>query len=394
MKNVKRKRGQGDGTIRQKPNGLWEARYTIGKDVNGRQKQKSVYGKTEAEVVEKLNRLKSDVYTGKHIENKNIRLGEWLKDWIEIYKKHSVRPTTFECMMFYSKHIYAHDISCLRLVELKSIHFQKFYADKIKTLAPASVRKLHNILKSCLNQAEKNEMINYNPVKRAEPPAMQKPEIEILLPEEQKEFIKALEGEKLKPLFLLALQTGLRIGELLALKWDAIDFKNHTLTVNGTTKRVVEQFEKDYEGIKSRIVLQEPKTRNSVRTVPLMASAYENLILLNRRQKLKAIKDGKPFDRAKIVFSTASGSYIESKNVNRILYRVLEKAGLKRLSFHSMRHTFVSRMLEEGIDIKTISEIIGHSKTSFTLDTYAHILPSNKHDAVKKLDYLFDAKKA
>jgi len=388
-----KRRHKGEGTIRKRSDGLYEARYSIGKDVNGKQRQKSVYGNTEAEVIEKLNKLKKDLWTGTYIEQSNICLGEWLKQWMEAYKRKTVRATTYECMQMYlQKHIYKSDISCLRLVDLKPFHFQNLYNALGEKLAPASIRKIHNIIGAALNQAYKNELIATNPASKATPPTIEKPDIQILSHKEQEIFINALEGETLKPLFLLLLQTGLRIGEALALRWDCIDLKkNMTLTINGTCRRVITNFDKDSKEIKSEMIFQKPKTKNSVRTIPLMPAAIQNLRLLKQRQKIEAIKDGKPFDNNKIVFNTANGSIHEAKNVARVLHRILKTAGLKRITLHCLRHTFVTRMLEAGEDIKTISEIIGHSKVSFTLDTYAHILPTKKHSAVQRLNHFFSS---
>jgi integrase len=385
-----KRRHKGEGTIRKRTDGTFEARYTIGKDINGKQRQKSVYGKSEADVIERLDRLKKDLWTGTYIEQSNIYLGEWLKQWMEVYKKKTLRATTYECyQMYLQKHIYKNDISCLRLVDLKPFHIQRFYNDLDDKLASASIRKVHNILKSALTQAFKNDLIASNPAAKVTPPTMTRPQIEILSQEEQEIFIKALEGHTLKPLFLLLMQTGLRIGEALALRWDCIDVKkNMTLTVKGTCRRVITKFDGS-SGTKSEMIFQEPKTKNSIRTVPLMPAAIQNLKLLKQRQKLESIKDGKPWNNHEIVFKTSSGSIYESKNVARTLYSILKSAGLKRITLHCLRHTFVSQMLESGEEPKTIAEIIGHSKVSFTMDTYAHILPTKKHSAVQRLNHFF-----
>jgi integrase len=377
-------------TIRKRKDGRWEGRATIGVDSNGKQKQKSVYGSSRKEVEEKLKKLKNSIFSGTFIENDSIRLGEWVKEWIEIYKKNSIKESTYECVMIYAiKHIYTHDISCLKLTQLKPFHFQAYYNEKLKVLAPASIRKLHNIFSASLNQAIQNELLNKNPAKFSEPPKIVKTEIEILSMEEQIQFIKALEGEQYKELFILALQTGMRIGELLALRWEDIDLKNMTLTIKHTARRIIKNFDKNFEGVRSVISINTPKTKTSMRVVPLMPKALIMLRRLKYRKQNECISRGQKWSNDKIVFDTQNGTLNEAKNINKYLCRICKNNGLKRITFHSLRHTFVSRMLEAGEDIKTISDIIGHTKTSFTMDTYAHILPSKKQTAVQRLDFLF-----
>lgn len=366
--------------IRKRSDGRWEGRYTLGMGIDGKQKRKAVYARTEKDVRAKLANITEKILAGEYIENENIRLGAWLKEWLEVSKKNTVKASTFECYnMYIRKHIYMDDIGYVKLTKLKPLHFKQFYTEKLKVLAPASVVKLHNILKSALNEAVDNEYVKKNPLLGVETPNAQKREIEILTIHEQETFIKNLDGETLQPFFLLALQTGLRIGEIIALKWDCVDLDKNIITVKATSKRVITEFDKNYDGIKSKVVLQSPKTNRSYRTVPLMSSASE---------MLRNLKDKR--NDNDIVFRTSTQSMYEAKNINRTLKRILEKAKIKHMTFHSLRHTFVSIMLENNVDIKTISEIVGHTKTSFTLDTYAHLLPNKKHDAVEKIGHYFD----
>ena len=190
---------------------------------------------------------------------------------------------------------------------------------------------------------------------------------------------------------LLALQTGIRIGELVGLKWHDVDLKGKTISIRRSVKRVRVVFDETHKGKTTKILEREPKTKTSRRTIPLMESAVKVLQEHQKEMKILEIKHKIVWKNENWVFCTLDGGLIEPRNVVRTFEAVLKKANLEKINFHALRHTFVSRMLEAGENIKTISVLIGHTDVAFTLNTYAHILPEEQKLSVDKINNLFSA---
>lgn len=378
-----RKKGNNEGTIRQRSDGIYEARYTVAG------KQKSIYGKTADEVRQKLIGKLNEINTGTYIEPTQLKVGEWIKEWLKVYKQKSVRPSTFERMAQLTRVHIMPEIGPVQIQKIKPYNLQKFYNDLSKKLKPATIKKIHDILHAAFSQAYKNELISSNPATKVVLPILDKHEIQIFTLEQQEEFLTAIEGEKWRVAYTLLLQTGLRIGELLSLRWKDIDLDNGVIYVRRTVKRIVTKFDEDFKPQGSTLTEQEPKTKNSRRTVPLMQSAATLMTLYKAQGSNKKGKVMKLYSGNEIVFPTRNGGLIDPKNFRRRFYQILDRAGLPKTNLHALRHTFVSRMLEAGEDIKTIAEIIGHTNVSLTMNIYAHILPEKKQKAVDKIDHLF-----
>jgi len=280
-------------------------------------------------------------------------------------------------------------IGAIKLKDLRNDHIQKAYNNMTQSLSAATIKRLHAVVKCGLAQAVKNEIIKKNPAVDVNLPKMEKTEITILTHEEQKKFLKALKDERLKAPFIFALQSGLRLGELLGLKWDDIDFKNATINIKRSVKRAKTNFDENSNGIMSELLIQEPKTSAGRRTVPLMPTAITILQEHEKDQLKEKQLAGLLYSRERWVFCTELGAVIEPRNFLRKFKKILDMNGLPSINFHALRHTFVSRMIESGVNIKTVSEIIGHTKTSLTMDIYGHVLPEQKQDAVKKINHLF-----
>lgn len=366
------KRGQNEGSVRQRKDGTWEARYTIGKDASGRQKQKSVYGKTRKEVSEKLAKALNEINTGTFIEEHKITLYEWLSEWIILYKKNNIRKSTFETHSnTISKHIKDTDLGNTVLSKLKSIHFQKLYVSKLNDgLSPSTIKRMHVILKNALKQAVNTNILTKNPLDNVSPPAQIQPEIKVMSIDEQKQFIEALDDEYYRLAFLLTIHTGLRLGELLALRWKDIDFDKKILTVRCSVRRV-----------SGELLIQEPKSKNSRRNIPLLKNILAELTTLK----------GSNNDPNGIVFTNPYGFITEPRYFTEQFKKILKKAKLDNsYNFHSLRHAFATRLIEAGENAKIVADLLGHSNVSFTLNTYAHALPEKKHSAIEKLRKIFE----
>lgn len=362
----KNKRENGEGTITQLPNGTYMGKIQI----DG--VRKSVYGKSRPEVVKKIQQLSVNSLKGLK-ESSTMKLKTWLIFWLENYKKLRLKPKTYEVYETQSVCHILPFLGDITLKDLSSLQVQKYINEKSKTLSPATVRKQFNILNSCMEKAVANELINKNPCKHVELPVLEQKEIKAFTVEEEKKFLEYAEGDALYKLFVTALDTGIRLGELLALTWDDIDFESEEIRVNKNLIPV-----KDFEGKTQRknmlLVQDTPKSKSSIRKVPVTVRSLK---------LLQELKSDKP-----LVFCTRTNNYLSPRNIQRSFVRIAIKAGLDSCNFHSLRHTYATRMFELGVPVNVVSKLLGHAKASITSDIYISVIPQLKTDAVKALDSL------
>ena len=389
------RRGNNEGSIFKRKDGTWCGIVSNGRNSEGKLKRQYCYGKTRQEVSEKIIQTQSEIKAGTFIEPSKVKFGEWLDTWLQNYMKPSLRPTTYSS---YDQIIRTHikpELSDYQLRELRPEHLQKLYNNKHQhgrldgtgSLSPRYVRYIHVIIHSSLEQAIKNQLIVRNVSEATTLPRQAKKEIRIFTVEEQKKFIEAAENDSLGSALKLDLASGLRLGELLALRWSDINFNDSIIRVRSSLSRL-RTFEK---GIKtSELIFQEPKTKSGKRSIPIPASILEDLKEHKRVQDSEKASIGEAFCDNGLVFCTQLGSPIEPRNMMRKFYELVESAGIPHTNFHAARHTFASRALEAGIHPKVVSEMLGHASISITLDLYSHVLPDLKKEAASKLNHLFD----
>lgn len=349
------------GTITKvKDRDLFMGRIQLGFKPDGNPNRKTIYAKTKAEVAEKLRALAYQFGIGACYDPSTMTIKEWMKFWLDNFKKLNLKPKTLEV---YKQVIDCHvipNIGHITLKNLSAMHLQRLVNEKFQGgLSTGSIRKMHNIISSSLDQAVQNDMIPKNPAKSVKLPTHTQKAIKYFSEGEQKRFFEAARKDDLYPLFVLAAYTGLRLGELLALNWGDIDFKNGTVSVNKDAI-TVEDFENE-SGKKNVTIIQDtPKTKSSIRKVPLTETATQ--VLKAHKQSSSNI----------LVFCTKNGTILNSSNVRRSFHRILEDAGVEKCSFHTLRHTFATRLFENSVPAKIVSEFLGHSKVSHTLDIYTH----------------------
>ncbi|TYQ18276.1 UNVERIFIED_CONTAM: site-specific recombinase XerD [Acetivibrio alkalicellulosi] len=373
------KRGNGEGTIVKRKDGRWMGSITTGRDITGKQKRKSVYGKTKKEVQEKLNKISMEVYQESYIEPSTITLYTWLENWLKNYKAISLKPATYDLYETLIETVIKQEIGHIKLKDIKPIHIQAFYNklfDDGKGYATSTIQKVNNILNPAFKIAIKNELIRINPVDSVEMPKHKERQVRALTMEEQIIFLEAAKNNWYYSAFVIALDTGLRCGELLALEWDDIDLKNSEIKVY---KNIVAVKDRDCKESKQKIVVQtSPKTAKSVRTIPLTQRATSTLKELKLKQQ----------SLSNIVVCTKNGTHVFPKNLRRTFQCILKNANIEKLGLHVLRHTYATRLFEAGANPKTVSELLGHTNVSITLDTYTHVLPHQKKETVKLLDTL------
>lgn len=386
-----KRRGNGEGSItKRKSDGRWQGYVTVGYDVEtGKPKKKYFYGKTRKEVQEQVNEALGKVRTGTYREPSKLTMAEWLTTWLNDYMKPSLRPTTWEN---YEIQVMRHILPALghlRLSQLQTSNLQKLYNDKLSNggrldgkeggLSPRSVRYIHTLIHAALEQAKKEGMITINVADAVKLPHDQKKEIQCLDTEGVKKFLTAARDTKHFPAYFLALNTGLRRGELLGLRWKDVDLKAGSITVNQGLVRT-----------KQGLVFQEPKTKLSNRTIGISPQVVSVLKDHKKRQNEERLSAGEAYNKEHdLVFCNELGEPICPRGFTRHFERLLKRAGLEgKVTFHGLRHTFATLSLQEGAAARTVQEALGHHKAAFTLDVYSSVTDKMKKEATDKIGNL------
>ena len=373
-----RKRKSGTGTIRQRKDGRWEGRAVVGYDDKGLPKTKNVLAKTKHECQEKLTKLMETVGSAKSEKIcADMPFGEWMDFWYQTYIKSGLRPAT---QSTYESTIYQHIIPQLGkilLCQLTQKDLQQFYAHLKKEgrlvrteqfgkgLSDRMVRMCHAKCRAALDQAVQENLIRTNPAVGCKLPPKRSREMQVLSRQELQRFLMQAKADGYFELFLLDLSTGLRRGELLALQWSDLDLDTGTLSV---TKQVYE--------VNGKMQLSVPKTKASIRKLVLPPAVVEVF-----REYRKTAKSRWLFPSPKnLDMPLTPGSML------RRLHIILERAGCKQIRFHDLRHTFATMALENGMDIKTLSAMLGHVSAATTLDIYTHITGDMLSEAAAKID--------
>ena len=373
-----RKRKAGDGTVRQRKDGRWEGRVVIGYDDNGYPKTKNVLAKTKKECVEKLQKLKEECGGLKPEKVRpEMPFGDWLTYWYENHSKPKIRPTTQET---YESRIRLHiipEIGDIQLNKLTQNDLQQFYGRLKKSgrkrftdkygegLSDRMVRMCHATCRSALEKAVQDGLIRVNPAIGCKLPPKKAREMQVLTREELQRFLIQAKFEGYYEVFLLDLATGLRRGELMALQWDDLNFKTGVLNVN-----------KQVYDVRGQLQISTPKTKNSVRKIVLPPAVVAVL-----REYKKTVDSRWMFPSP-----VKEDCPITPGVVRRRLQLILEHAGCKHVRFHDLRHTFATLALENGMDVKTLSAMLGHVSAATTLDIYTHITGDMQRAAAASID--------
>lgn len=387
-KSKKRKNANGEGTIylckKGRHKGKWIGQLThcsFGINADGNPKRKSFYGKTRAEVKEKMREAKAEWGKGIDLQRQGMyTFGIWLVTWMDEYKKIELRLSTWENYYRSIKtHIYP-SLGNIPLKDLKTDDIQRLYKEMVKNgKAPATVRRNHQIIHSCLKQAVENKILVWNPAEAVKLPKLIEQEARAMTHEEMDNFLNVLGNDRWGAAFLCLLGTGLREGELLALRWGSIDLEKRTLKVTQALARTKEK----------GLVFDEPKTAKSKRVIPLPGVVNEALKHHQIQQKQLKLSTGKKLTEKDLVFCTKNWTPIYPRNFTRKFYQLKDKANVpKDVNLHALRHTFATRLLEEGENLKTVQELLGHNDISTTANRYSHVSPEVKRKAAAKMDKL------
>lgn len=379
-------------------NEYYRVTATIGRDANGKLIRKEFYGKSKKEAEDKRDEYLNGIKNGLNIDYANISLGElmhlWLFEIIRISSK--IKPSTFQRYEgIYRNYILNSEIYGMKLCDLKAIQIQRYYNKLYESGKSSSIIKnLNKLLKTFLNYAVAEGYLLKNPcsnsnivIPKDNEFKKNEDKIEVFSNEEINILKINLENHRLKALILLALGTGLREGELLGLKWSDIDFINKELKVQRSIKQVSiinSDGSREY-----KTIIQTPKSKNSIRTVPIPSSLIPILKEQDLQQKQDRLKFGASYANNDFVFTTETGNLIDARNLLRSYKRLLKKAGIPYKKFHALRHTYATKLFEANVPLKTVQTLLGHSDISITANIYTHVMPKEKIEAAEKLNNLF-----
>ena len=387
------KRANGEGTILPyKVNGVqkgWRTSIMVGFKPNGKPDRKQFYGKTQKEVKEKLEEYKRKISMGILNEEKII-LQDWFYTWLFDYRKQDLKPKSFDRYYgIYKNYVNNTTLGKIKLCDLRTTHLQRHYNNLLNQgVTPTTIKQLNTNLKTCLGEAERQGYILKNWCKLVTLPKIEdNKEIKVLTQEEQSKFLEAIKGHELELLFILALGTGLRLGELLGLKWCDIDFKNNELTVQRSIQRVP-IFERD-KIVKYEVIEQTPKTKNSNRTLPIPINIINKLKKYKKEQNQLILYIGEGYSNNNYILCDKLGNIIDEKKPGRNLKSILKKLEIEPMKFHALRHTYATRLFEAGVPPKTVQHLMGHADIQTTMNIYTHVMKSEKLEAVDKINKLF-----
>ncbi len=368
------KRANGEGSITKYKDGRWCGRYTV-QTVDG-PKRKAVYGKTKAEVREKLTKALAERDSGLVFEAENPTVKSYLERWLEDSVKDSVKQSTYESYEYMVRRHLVPAFGSKRLRNLSPAQVQNLYRQKLDSgLSRRTVQLIHTTLYKALKQAMKWGLVPRNVAEAVDAPRPQKKEIHPLAPEQVKRFLEAAQGDRLEALYVLAVTTGLREGELLGLRWQDVDLQRRAVRVRQQLTRT-----------RSGLSFTTPKNGKG-RNVAIMDLTVAALKAHRKRQADERSKMGDLWQDTHLVFTSVTGTPLDVGNLtNRSFRPLLERASLPRIRFHDLRHTFATLFLSNGTHPKIVQEMLGHANISMTMDTYSHVLPNMQGEAVDKVE--------
>ncbi len=376
-----KKNAQGAGTIRKRADGRWEARFTTGFDpASGKQIQKSIYGKTQKDVREKLAQITTELDDGTYLEPTKDTVGEWLDTWLETYVKYSVKPYTLDAYQRNCGNYIKPALGASRLSALTAPQIQRFYNSLLvdKKLSPKTVRNIHGVFHKALEQAMKLGMIRNNPTTLCDLPKVRRKEIHPMEQQEIGAFLKAIEGCKFELLYQVTLFTGMRQGEVLGLTWDCVDFEHDALYI---TKPLQKR-----EKVGGQYVRAPTKSGRSrmITVAPSVMALLKKQKSQQAQMRLLAGPDWKnPWD---LVFTNEFGGNLVHFTVYKAFKEIVRAIGLGQERFHDLRHSYAVVSLESGDDIKTVQTNLGHATASFTLDVYGHVSQKMRQQSAERME--------
>lgn len=388
-----KKSAAGCGSIRKKivkRNGkeypYWEGRYTCGFDPgSGKQIQKSVTGKTQKEVAQKIKELTAALDAGTYIAPNKMTVGQWLDTWQNEYLA-NVKPSTVSSYEATIRNHLQPGLGALRLDSLTTHDIQEFYnslhspSESRNTLSSKTIKNIHGILHHALEQAMLNNYIRSNPSNACVIPKAIKKKVKPMNEHQIADFLKAIKGHKYENMFLVALFTGIRQGEVCGLQWECVDFDNGTILID----KQLQSLRGKMRGDKEKYVLV-PTKNGKERTITAAPFVMDLLWKTKQAQDANRKDFGNDFIENGLVFTDEIGNRVTPQALYRAFKLVVTELNMKDVRFHDLRHSYAVVSLKSGDGVKTVQENLGHATASFTLDTYGHVTEKMKKDSADRM---------
>jgi integrase len=373
---VPKRRSKGTGTVFLRKDGRWCGYVDVGSE-NGRQRRKTVYGVSRREVENRIRGLLNDVAAGTPPPLRSPKLGQFLERWLAAVRP-SIRPKTYTSYEGAVRLYIAPRLGRITLDKLTVQDVAEMVSslEASKRLSNRSVKYALLILRNALNKAVRWGLIARNVATLVDGPRVENRDARVLSPPETIRLLEAARGESIETLLVLAVSTGLRMGEALGLQWAKVDLDRRQLRIDASLQRLNGQGQ----------ILAETKTRRGRRTIVLPLLTVESLRQHRALQRDVRNAAGQRWCEGGFVFTSSSGRPLDSRNVLRMFRRVLRKARLPKMRFHDLRHSCASLLLAQHTDPRVIMETLGHSRISVTMDMYAHVMPALKQEAADAMD--------
>jgi integrase len=381
-----RRRGLGEGTIRERRPGQWEARVTVGFDARGRQVRRSLYGKSRADAVAKMNAAIRGLALGVAPASDRQTVGDFLATWIE--GQTSIRPTTMRRYRSLIKYQLIPLLGRAKLAQLTPQQVNIAMRQAVAGgLAPRTVNHARAVLRAALADAQRWGTVARNAAALAEPLEVSATRAASVRPEEARAILDAFRGTELEAVVGTALYLGMRQGEILGLRWDDVDLERKVLRVTGALHRIPRDQQSDPEVL---FKILEPKTKRSRRTLRIPDPLVALLTVQRQRQCEARLRIGSAWHEpiAGLVFTRSTGHPVEATGMTHRFENGLSRAGLTVRRFHDLRHAAATLMLASGTELKVVSTVLGHSTIGITADTYADVLQELHDDAADRLTRL------
>jgi integrase len=369
------RRGPNEGSIYERWDGRWAGSVHIGYE-NGKRVRKHVMGRSRNEVKDKMAALIRAHEEKRPIPDQRERLGPFLRRWLDEVARPTLRASTYDS---YDDILKAHLIPGLGrhpIAKLSPAEVQSFLNAKFASgLSPRRVQYIHAVLRRALVTAERWGMVTRNVAKLVEPPRVPKHEISPLTPEQAKTLIETSVDDRHRALWITALGTGMRQGELLGLRWEDVDLDAGRLRVRHSLANV-----------DGALTLLEPKTDRSRRTV-LLADAVVTALRAHRtRQRMERLVSGSRWTDSGHVFTTLHGTPYHAATITRAFKAALTRAGLPTCRFHDLRHAAATFLLAQGMTLEDVKNLLGHSSITLTSNTYGHVLEQRQRQVAQAMD--------
>jgi integrase len=374
------KRANGEGSVYQRKDGRWSgATYVLQPD--GGRRRRQVYGATRTEVSKQLAELKAKTDRGIPASISTWTVESYSAHWLANTAHGSLKPAT---VANYSWMMRKHIVPALGRVRLDSLtpaHVRELHT-KVGAAGVSSrtVQLAHAVLRTMLSEAMREQVVARNVASLVRTPRVERADVTPWTPDEAAAFLDANRGDQYVHLYSTALALGMRKGELLALRWADVDLGARELRVRQTVQRL---------GAGQGMVIGTPKTARSRRTIPLPQLAIDSIMARRRAQLVDQQLAGDRWTDNGLVFTTSIGTIIEPTNLRRSFDAAIARAGVRRIRFHDLRHTCASLLLAEGVPMRVVMEILGHSAMAITSDIYSHVMPSALTNAAAAIDKAF-----